>query len=306
MAGVRLLMAAAALAAATLATEGLGSAFASSPTSAIKAVGAPAALWDGAARRVPATPAKTTVAGRNAGAGWRHALSLTLLAACAARGLRRGGTRRRACCRPVVFTAGVELGAACTPSQREPVALPVAPRTVVAVPEAIIATSAAPQVKLALPSPTCSLAHCKAAVPEARPCAPAPEATAGVPVPGHAATARPGPARLAGGTRCAPVRARVGRRAAATERRAHRAAGARLATSPPPTEVPPLAFDSSRLRARIQLGLRTTSRTKAARGREVKTASSNKASSECPGVYWEGHFSDERASRRCICHQLDS
>jgi len=109
--------------------------------------------------------------------------------------------------------------------------------------------------------------------------------------------------RFLGGARYARARSGPGRRAAAAQRTARRSFGARLQSAPPIPEVRPLPFDASCLETRIQMGLRTSSCIRSARGREVKTPSASKASSESTGVYLKGIHFENRS--RVVLHHLN-
>mmetsp|Transcript_87480 Transcript_87480/g.255808 ORF Transcript_87480/g.255808 Transcript_87480/m.255808 type:complete len:307 (+) Transcript_87480:55-975(+) len=108
--------------------------------------------------------------------------------------------------------------------------------------------------------------------------------------------------RFVGGARRSCRRAGSGRRATTQERTARRSFGAKLQSAQTIAEVVPASFDPSRLETRIQMGLRTSSRIRAARGREFKTPSVSKSSSDSTCVCWRGtHF--EGKSRGVLCHQ---
>jgi len=110
------------------------------------------------------------------------------------------------------------------------------------------------------------------------------------------------PGRFVGGARRSCRRGGSDRRATAQERTARRSLGAKLQSAQTIAEVVPASFDPSRLETRIQMGLRTSSRIRAARGREFKTPSVSKASSESTRVYLRGnHF--EGRSRSVLCQQ---
>uniref|UniRef100_A0A7S4SQT9 Uncharacterized protein n=1 Tax=Alexandrium monilatum TaxID=311494 RepID=A0A7S4SQT9_9DINO len=110
-------------------------------------------------------------------------------------------------------------------------------------------------------------------------------------------------ARFFGGARHARGRVGAGRRAAAAQRTARRSIGARLQSVQPAAEVLPVPFDPSRLETKIQMGLRTSSRLRLVRGREVKTPSSSQASCKSSLAYLMGiHFLDRL---RSSLHQPD-
>jgi len=108
--------------------------------------------------------------------------------------------------------------------------------------------------------------------------------------------------RFAGGARRSWRRGVSGHKATAQERTARRSLGAKLQGAQTIAEAVPASFDPSRLETRIQMGLRTSSRIRAARGREFKTPSVSKSSSDSTCVCWRGtHF--EGKSRGVLCHQ---
>jgi len=91
----------------------------------------------------------------------------------------------------------------------------------------------------------------------------------------HAAARRVGSSRRSAGRG-----ARTARAAAAAARTARRSAGARLQAAPRVEAAPPTSFDSSRLRCPIQMGTRSHSKPKSARGREVHVPASSMANGD--------------------------
>lgn len=109
-----------------------------------------------------------------------------------------------------------------------------------------------------------------------------------------AAPARPAASagRFVGRARRSRTRRAAGRRSSARDRTARRSLGARLQNVQIITEAPPASFDPSRLETKIQAGLQTSTCIRSARGREVRTPSSSKASSESTGNHFEERSSD--------------
>lgn len=87
-----------------------------------------------------------------------------------------------------------------------------------------------------------------------------------------------GRAAMVGGARCAPTRAasrharqRKAANGAAASRAARRAMGSRLQAATCHQEPPPLSFDASRQRLKIQAGLRLTNRMRSGHVREIRS-----------------------------------
>mmetsp|Transcript_77067 Transcript_77067/g.226030 ORF Transcript_77067/g.226030 Transcript_77067/m.226030 type:complete len:324 (-) Transcript_77067:297-1268(-) len=130
------------------------------------------------------------------------------------------------------------------------------------------------------------------------------DSLAEVPQQATPASSRASAAHFVGGARHSRTRRGSGRRAGGSERTARRSLGARLQSSRPVAEVPPMPFDASRLETKIQMGLRTCTCIRSARGREVKTPSSSKASSESAGVCLNGNHFEEHFKRRATSTPL--
>eukprot|EP00403_Amphidinium_massartii_P021829 CAMPEP_0178400568 /NCGR_PEP_ID=MMETSP0689_2-20121128/15856_1 /TAXON_ID=160604 /ORGANISM="Amphidinium massartii, Strain CS-259" /LENGTH=314 /DNA_ID=CAMNT_0020021367 /DNA_START=81 /DNA_END=1022 /DNA_ORIENTATION=- len=96
---------------------------------------------------------------------------------------------------------------------------------------------------------------------------------------------RPMSARFIGGQRRSGSqrRASTSRSAFRGEQEARRATGSKLLSSPAPVVVP-MSFDSSKIRAAIQLGVRISGRINSEHGREMKTPVVCSGSFESPGV----------------------
>mmetsp|Transcript_110633 Transcript_110633/g.277145 ORF Transcript_110633/g.277145 Transcript_110633/m.277145 type:complete len:353 (+) Transcript_110633:127-1185(+) len=100
------------------------------------------------------------------------------------------------------------------------------------------------------------------------------------------------------GARHGSARHSARRAAGAAARAERRCSGARLVERPPVPEPTQLAFDASRLRRQIQLGLRTSSAAKSQRGRE-STVLSVKSSGSALSTYLAGNsFEAEDEHRR--------
>mmetsp|Transcript_66703 Transcript_66703/g.195063 ORF Transcript_66703/g.195063 Transcript_66703/m.195063 type:complete len:213 (+) Transcript_66703:558-1196(+) len=101
---------------------------------------------------------------------------------------------------------------------------------------------------------------------------------------------RAAPALLAGGARRARGYSSPRKAARHSARTARRATGARLRPSPAPQQRLAPSYDASRLRTKLQLGLRLTMRTHSEKSREAKTSSMSMGVSDRSGLLWAAYF----------------
>lgn len=235
-------------------------------------------------RRVAALPAGSHTAGATTPGGIASAAPLAacaaLLCASALRSAARRSKGRISVAARASFsisTQAVTPTASYTPDVRAPasfqdkvaIAAPVGNDLGDLIDLASVPKVSAPVVQTAAPA-------CMAlpAAPAAVPCA---AATAAASSPRQC---RSRAARFVGGAR----RAHSQNASRATPLRAtRRAVGAKL-QSPPRFEAVPVSYDASKLRMKIQLGLRVSSCLRSERGRESKTPSASKGSDMSTGV----------------------
>uniref|UniRef100_A0A7S4SR13 Uncharacterized protein n=1 Tax=Alexandrium monilatum TaxID=311494 RepID=A0A7S4SR13_9DINO len=249
-----------------------------------KAAGPSATLQWQAAAPVDALPGADRTSG---GAAWQCLGCAALFLASAVRHAQSGKAQKP---RHTVTACKAAQAPAFAPAPAAPAQVP-APRPEVMLIDLTASEAPAVAKAPAPPMPSSCGGHLvNAAVAEVG----APAILAGASVQAAPqARRRASAGRFLGGARHARARSGPGRRAAAAQRTARRSFGARLQSAPPVPEVRPLPFDPSCLETRIQMGLRTSSCFRSARGREVKTPSASKASSESTGVYLKGiHFAD--------------